>query len=79
VASGEYAYSMLRMYLRQPIVRAVSARLDRCFLDFGRNGRPSGRITGDCDLTVAALLSSLIGGTEATGHEAAAKFQKKTQ
>jgi len=25
------------------------------------------------------LLWSLIGGTEATGHEAEAKFQKKTQ
>ncbi len=37
------------------------------------------RVTGDSDLTVVALLSSLIGGTEATGHEAAAKFQKKTQ
>jgi hypothetical protein len=37
------------------------------------------RMTGDSDLTVVALLSSLIGGTEATGHEAAAKFQKKTQ
>ena len=37
------------------------------------------RVTGDSDLTVVALLSSLIGGTEATGHEAEAKFQKKTQ
>jgi hypothetical protein len=43
------------------------------------DGRPIGRLTGDSDLTVVALLSSLIGGTEATGHEAAAKFQKKTQ
>ncbi len=33
----------------------------------------------DSDLTVAALLRSLIGGTEATGHEAEAKFPKKTQ
>src|SRR5205807_2796670 len=39
----------------------------------------SGCITGDSDLIVAALLRSLIGGTEATGHEAEAKFQKKTQ
>jgi hypothetical protein len=39
----------------------------------------AGQLTGDSDLTVVALLSSLIGGTEATGHEAAAKFQKKTQ
>jgi hypothetical protein len=29
-------------------------------------------------LAVAALLGSLIGGMEATGHEAEAKFQKKT-
>jgi site-specific recombinase XerD len=34
-------------------------------------------VASDSDLTVVALLSSLIGGTEATGHEAAAKFQKK--
>jgi hypothetical protein len=48
----------------------------------GELKRPIGaieRVTGDSDLTVAALLRSLIGGTEATGHEAEAKFQKKTQ
>ena len=36
-------------------------------------------LTGNSHLAVAALLPSLIGGTEATGHEAEAKFQKKTQ
>jgi len=44
------------------------ARLGRCV-----------RITSNSDLAVTALLRSLIGGTEATGHEAEAKFQKKTQ
>jgi hypothetical protein len=34
------------------------------------------RNAGNSDLIVAALW---IGGTEATGHEAEAKFQKKTQ
>src|SRR6266550_851881 len=38
-----------------------------------------GMDNGDSDLIVAALLRSLIGGTEATDHEAEAKFQKKTQ
>jgi hypothetical protein len=41
--------------------------------------RVCGRVTGNSHLAVAALLPSLIGGTEATGHEAEAKFQKKTQ
>ena len=34
-------------------------------------------MTGDSDLTVVALLSSLIGGTEATGHEAEAKSRRR--
>jgi len=69
------------MYLRQPIARTVSVRPEypAVFVDFGRNRRLSGRITNNSDPTVAALLWSLIGGTEATGHEAEAKLQKKTQ
>jgi hypothetical protein len=35
-------------------------------------------VTGNSDLIVPAPLGSLIGGMEATGHEAEAKFQKKT-
>jgi hypothetical protein len=33
----------------------------------------------DADFTVAALLRSLIGGMEATGHEEETKFAKKAQ
>jgi len=36
-------------------------------------------LTGDSDLTVAALRCSLIGATEATGREAEAKFAKQGQ
>jgi hypothetical protein len=34
----------------------------------------SDRLTADPDFTAAALLGSLIGGMEATGHESRTKF-----
>ena len=42
-------------------------------------GTYSGRLMTDTDFTVAALLRSLIGGMEATGHEEKAMFAKKAQ
>jgi hypothetical protein len=37
------------------------------------------QMTGDSELTDAAIFRSFIGGTEATRHEAEAKFRKNTQ
>ena len=62
MASGEYAYGMPRMYLRQPIMRAVRVRPDHSFLDFGRNGRLNGRITGHPkSLTASQFLDCQFG------------------
>jgi hypothetical protein len=47
--------------------------------DFCTLATDSGRLMANPASTVAVLLGSLIGGMEATGHEAETKFAKKAQ